>query len=55
MFGGYYKRKRGRVSIMKKLMKTIAVLSAAVLLAAGASMIAFAATGWQEENGTWVY
>ena len=27
----------------------------AALLAIGASMTSFAAQGWQEENGTWVY
>ena len=40
---------------MRKQTKLVAVLSAAALLALGASMTSFAATGWQEENGTWVY
>ncbi len=40
---------------MKKQTKLVAVLSTAALLALGASMTSFAATGWQEENGTWVY
>ena len=40
---------------MRKQTKLVAVLSAAVLLAIGASMTSFAAQGWQEENGTWVY
>lgn len=40
---------------MKKQTKLVAVLSTAALLAVGASMSSFAATGWQEENGTWVY
>ncbi len=40
---------------MRKQTKLVAVLSAAALLAIGASMTSFAATGWQEENGTWVY
>ncbi|MBS5285335.1 MAG: argininosuccinate lyase, partial [Clostridiales bacterium] len=31
------------------------VLSTAALLAIGASMTSFAATGWAEEDGTWVY
>ena len=40
---------------MRKQTKLVAVLSAAALLAIGASMTSFAATGWQEENGEWVY
>ena len=40
---------------MRKQTKLVAVLSAAALLAVGASMTSFAATGWQEENGEWVY
>ena len=40
---------------MRKQTKLVAVLSAAALLAIGASMTSFAAQGWQEENGTWVY
>jgi hypothetical protein len=40
---------------MKKQTKIAAVVSAAALLAIGASMTSFAATGWQEENGVWVY
>ncbi|WP_077612301.1 cell wall-binding protein [Clostridium sp. Marseille-P2415] len=40
---------------MRKQTKLVAVLSTAALLAVGASMTSFAATGWQEENGTWVY
>ena len=40
---------------MRKQTKLVAVLSAAALLAIGASMTSFAATGWQEENGAWVY
>ena len=40
---------------MRKQTKLVAVLSASALLALGASMTSFAATGWQEENGTWVY
>ena len=40
---------------MRKQTKLVAVLSAAALLAIGASMTSFAAAGWQEENGTWVY
>ena len=40
---------------MRKQTKLVAVLSAAALLAIGASMTSFAATGWQEEDGTWVY
>lgn len=39
---------------MKKRTKLYAVLSTAVL-AIGISMTSFAATGWAEEDGTWVY
>ena len=39
---------------MRKQTKLVAVLSAAALLAIGASMTSFAA-GWTQENGTWVY
>ena len=40
---------------MRKQTKLVAVLSTAALLAMGASMTSFAATGWAEEEGTWVY
>ena len=40
---------------MRKQTKIAAIISAAALLAFGASMTASAAIGWQEENGTWVY
>ena len=40
---------------MRKQTKLVAVMSAAALLAIGASMTSFAATGWAEEDGTWVY
>ncbi len=40
---------------MRKQTKIAAIVSATALLAIGASMTSFAATGWQEENGTWVY
>jgi len=40
---------------MRKQTKLVAVLSTAALLALGASMSSFAATGWAEENSTWVY
>jgi glucan-binding YG repeat protein len=40
---------------MRKQTKIAAIVSAAALLAVGASMTAFAVTGWQEEDGTWVY
>ena len=40
---------------MRKQTKLVAVLSTAALLAIGASMTSFAATGWAEEEGTWVY
>ncbi len=41
---------------MRKQTKLVAVLSAAALLAIGASMTSFAAAkGWTQEDGTWVY
>lgn len=40
---------------MRKQTKLVAVLSATALLALGASMASFAATGWVEENGSWVF
>ena len=40
---------------MRKQTKLVAVLSASALLAVGASVTSFAATGWSEENGTWVF
>ena len=40
---------------MRKQTKLVAVLSTAALLAIGVSMTSFAATGWAEEDGTWVY
>ena len=40
---------------MRKQTKLVAVLSTAALLAIGASMTSFAAVGWAEEDGTWVY
>lgn len=40
---------------MRKQANLLAVLSASALLALGTSMVSFAAAGWQEENGTWVY
>ena len=40
---------------MRKQTKLVAVLSTAALLAIGASMTSFAASGWAEEDGTWVY
>lgn len=40
---------------MKKHTRFYAVLSTAALLAIGGSMTAFAATGWTEEDGNWVY
>ena len=51
----YFKKKKESALIMRKQTKLVAVLSTAALLALGASMSSFAATGWQEENGTWVY
>ena len=40
---------------MRKQTKLVAVLSAAALLAIGASMTSFAAKGWVEEGGQWYY
>ena len=41
---------------MRKQTKLVAVLSAAALLAIGASMTSFAATPhWDQEDGEWVY
>ena len=40
---------------MKKQTKIVAVASAAAMLAIGASMTSFAATGWVEEDGQWYY
>ena len=40
---------------MKKNSKLVAVLSASAFLAIGASMTAFGAEGWVDENGIWVY
>ncbi|MEG0565058.1 MAG: hypothetical protein RR590_02390 [Hungatella sp.] len=41
---------------MRKQTKLVAVLSAAALLAIGASMTSFAAAPrWEEQSGTWVY
>ena len=48
------KRKKESAFIMRKQTKLVAVLSAAALLAIGASMTSFAA-GWTQEDNTWVY
>ena len=40
---------------MRKQTKLVAALSTAARLAIGASITSFAATGWAEEDGTWVY
>ncbi len=40
---------------MRKQTKIVAVASAAAILAIGASMTSFAATGWVEEDGVWYY
>ena len=50
------KRKKESAFIMRKQTKLVAVLSAAALLAIGASMTSFAATrGWVQEGEDWVY
>ena len=38
---------------MKKQTKFVMALSAAALLGMGASITAYAAPGWTEEDGTW--
>ena len=48
-------KEKGDALIMRKQTKIAAVFSAAALLAVGAAMTSFAATGWQEENGSWGY
>ena len=40
---------------MRKQTKIAALISAAAVLSVGGAMTAFAGTGWQQENGTWVY
>lgn len=40
---------------MRKQTKIVAVASAAAILAIGASMTSFAATGWVEEDGVWFF
>lgn len=40
---------------MKRTMKWAAFLSAASMLTIGTSMASMAASGWSEENGSWVY
>ncbi len=40
---------------MRKKTKVVAVASAAAVLAIGASMTSFAASGWVEEDGVWYY
>ncbi len=49
------KNKKESAFIMRKQTKLVAVASAAALLAVGASMTSFAATGWVEEDGQWYY
>ena len=40
---------------MKKHTRTLLIPCAAAALTIGSSMMAFAATGWQQEDGTWHY
>ena len=40
---------------MKKSTKILTVMSTAAVMAIGASMTSMAATGWQQENGSWVF
>lgn len=54
-FENYFKKKKESALIMRKQTKLVAVLSAAALLAIGASMTSFAA-GWQKnDDGSWNY
>ncbi len=50
-----FKKKKESALIMRKQTKVVAVTSAAALLAIGASMTSFAATGWVQENGEWFW
>ncbi len=51
-----FKKKKESAFIMRKQTKLVAVLSAAALLAIGASMTSFAATPhWDQEDGEWIY
>ena len=50
-----FKKKKESAFIMRKQTKVVAVTSAAALLAIGASMTSFAATGWVQENGEWFW
>ena len=49
------KRKKESALIMRKQTKLVAVLSATALLAIGAAMTSFAASGWTDEGGQWAY
>ena len=40
---------------MRKQTKIAALISAAAVLSVGGDKTAFAAPGWQQEKGTWVY
>ena len=53
---GISKRKKESAFIMRKQTKLVAVLSAAALMAIGASATAFADTArWDQQDGEWVY
>jgi len=54
-FEAISKNKKESAFIMRKQTKIVAVASAAAILAIGASMTSFAATGWVEEGGEWYY
>ncbi|EEG56810.1 cell wall-binding repeat protein [[Clostridium] asparagiforme DSM 15981] len=41
--------------MMRKNMKLLLIPCTAAALTLGSAMISFAATGWAEENGQWVY
>ena len=41
--------------IMKRQAKWFLIPCAAMALTMGSALVSFAATGWAEENGEWVY
>ncbi len=50
-----FRKEKESAFIMRKQTKVVAVASAAALLAIGASMTSFAASGWVEEDGVWYF
>ena len=49
-----FKKKSQSALIMRKQAKLVAVLSTTALIAIGVFMTSFAATGWAQEDDTWV-